>query len=266
MPAVGYLGPSGSYSMLAAEKLCPGYEKVARPSFRMLVNSLLNGESEVIVLPVENSLNGGVNQNLDLLQATDGIIAFEQCTVKIDHRLAILSGAEISGIRRIYSHQQALAQCGEYLFSHFPGAKLIATQSTSASLDMIKTPEDAGIVGAHVCSAGIELSAENIADEKNNCTNFLLIKKGLADTIRKSSYIFFSATCSHAPGELNSLLSVLGAEGLNMTKIQSRPIKGRSGEYRFFIEIEADISQKTVQTAIEKFKSRANSFKYLGIY
>ena len=105
-----------------------------------------------------------------------------------------------------------------------------------------------------------------VKDVNEGYARNFLIKKGLADTIRKSSYIFFSATCRHAPGELNSLLSVLGTEGLNMTKIQSRPIKGRAGEYRFFIEIEADISQKTVQTALKKFKSRANSFKYLGIY
>lgn len=266
MPAIGYLGPSGSYSMLAAEKLRPDYKKVAYPSFRLLAEALINGETDVIVLPVENSLNGGINQNLDLLQATDGIIASEQCAVKIDHRLATLAGAEKSGICRIYSHQQALEQCGEYLFLNFPEAKLIATQSTSASLDMIKTFADAGIVGAHVSRAGMELSAENIADEKNNVTHFLLIKKGLADTSRSCNFIFFSATCRHAPGELNALLAVLGEEGLNMTKIQSRPIKGRTGEYRFFIEVEADISRACVQNALKKFKNRANSFKLLGIY
>lgn len=266
MPKIGYLGPAGSYSELAADVFRPSCEKVAYPSFRILLSALEKGECSLIVLPVENSLNGGINQNLDLLQAAENIYAFEERAVKIDHRLAVLKGAKKSGIRRIYSHQQALEQCGEYVFENFPGAKLIATPSTSASLEMIKTSEDAAIVGAHIKNPTFELSDGNIADEKNNETRFLLVKRGTPDIFSRCKKIFFSATCRHEAGELCRLLSVLGEGGLNMTKIQSRPIKERIGEYRFFIEVEADMSNAEAKKTLESFIGRANSFKCLGIY
>lgn len=252
--------------MLAADKFRPEYEKKQYTSFRKLVSALMSGECELIVLPVENSLNGGVNQNLDLLQASENIFAFEERVIKIDHRLAVLKGSDLRGIRRIYSHQQALEQCGEYIFENFPEAKLIATPSTSACLDMIKTPEDAGIVGAHIKRENLILSESNIADEKNNETHFLLLKKGELDLSGKSNKIFFSATCRHRAGALCKLLAVLGEGGLNMTKIQSRPIKEKLGEYRFFIEIEADLSDKHAKKVLDDFIKYTNSFKCLGIY
>lgn len=266
MAKVAYLGPNGSYSEVAAGVLCPDAEYIACVSFRKLFAALESGEADYIVLPVENSLNGGVNQNLDLLQSADGVFAFKECAVRIDHRLATLAGANPALIKRIYSHQQALEQCGEYLFKRFPDAKLSATQSTSASLDMIKTPYDAGIVGSHIRRENISLSAENIADEKDNYTYFLLIKRGEPETGARSEKIFFTATCPHRPGALCDMLSRLSENGLNMTKIQSRPIKERRGEYRFFIEIEGDFADKKVRKALEDLGKTASSLKILGAY
>lgn len=266
METIGYLGPEGSYSELAANTFRPSAKKLAYGSFNLVMRALINGECDVIALPIENSLNGGVNQNIDLLQTTDGVIAFEECTVKIDHRLATLKGAENGGISRIYSHQQALAQCGEYLFEHFPEAELIATPSTAAGLEMLKSNSDACIVGAHTLRAGIVLSDENIADEKCNLTHFLLIKKGVAESNAHSRKIYFSATCRHEPGALFGLLSVIKDGGLNMTKIQSRPIKERPGEYRFFVEVDGDYADRNVKTVLDSVNSAANSFKLLGVY
>ena len=150
-----YLGPEDSYSYLAAQKMTPSHVLKAYDSFPLIFRALTSGEADCAVIPIENSLNGEVTQNIDLLQASDAIVAVEECAVEIEHRLATLGKPE--RIKRVYSHRQALDQCAEYLFAHFPKAKLIAVPSTSASLEMIKTNEDAGIVGAHVRRVGVIL-------------------------------------------------------------------------------------------------------------
>ncbi len=266
METVAYLGPEGSYSYLAAKKLRP--EALYNPyrNFRLVMKALLNGECDCFVAPIENSLNGGVVQNIDLLQSTYGVSAVAECTVPIDHRLARLEGAEGAQITRIYSHQQALDQCGEYLATHFPYAEQIATLSTAACLDKIKLPTDAGIVGAHTVRAGITLSPRNIADDEHNFTQFLLIAREDVAPDKKCEKIYFSVTCRHEPGALIKLLKPLSDGGLNMTKIGSRPIKDKPGEYRFFIELEGDLSEKYVRDTLGGVRRAARSFRLLGAY
>lgn len=266
MESVGYLGPEGSYSYLACKNLRPDGEYKAYTSFNAVMRALLSGECDSIVLPIENSLNGGVNQNIDLLQYTHGVYAFEECTVHIDHRLATFEDADLQNITRIYSHQQALEQCGGYLNEKFPSARLISAPSTAASLEMLKSKTDACIVGAHTVVEGVKLSKENIADEKSNTTHFLLIKKGEPNKLTASKKIYFSATCKHKAGALYDLLEVIKDGNLNMTKIQSRPIKDKPGEYRFFVEVEGDYACDSVREVLEKVRLSSNSFKLLGTY
>lgn len=261
---VGYLGPEGSYSQVAAQTFDKDAVLKDYATFPELFSALSSGECDYIAVPIENSLNGGVLQNIDLLQSHENVIAVEECVVNIDHRLATLKGAKKSQIKRVYSHRQALAQCGDYLSRNFPHAELIATTSTAASLKLIKDKTEAGIVGAHARCEGFELSEENIADEKTNLTHFLLVKRGGVEDIASSRKIFFSATCNHKPGELLDMLALI--RELNMTKIESRPIKNRPGEYRFFIEIEADISREDTRKILDKVAKTARSFKLLGCY
>lgn len=263
---VGYLGPKGTYSEIAAGVLCAAAKKVAYPSFYTLFSSLEKGETEAIVIPIENTLNGAVTQNLDLLQETQGACAFAACTVKIDHRLVTLAGADRRKITRVFSHGQALAQCAKYLAKNFPDAKLCETPSTAESIKMIESETCAGIVGAHCRLEGYELSDKNISDVENNYTQFLLIKRGAPKADDKSDRIFFSVTCRHRAGALVELLSVLSESGINMTEIESRPIKDKTGEFAFFIEIEGDYSQADIKAALQKIKAAALSYKLLGCY
>ncbi|MDE6667809.1 MAG: hypothetical protein K2K38_05630 [Clostridia bacterium] len=261
-----YLGPCGSYSHLAATKMRPSDELLAYGSFRSIMNAVESGECDCAVIPIENTLNGGVLQNIDLLQTAEGVVAVEEISLPLDHRIATLKGADLDGITRIYSHEQPLAQCSEYLAKNFPSAQLIATSSTAASLDMIKTFSDAAIVGAHVKKDGIVLSEENISDGKNNFTHFLLVKRGSISESAHSSKIYFSVTCVHSSGALLDILEPMRAGGLNMTKIQSRPIKDRAGEYRFFIEVEGNYADGAVKKVLDGIKNSAKSFKLLGAY
>lgn len=266
MEIVAYLGPEGSYSGLAAMKFRPEASYKACANFFDVMSSLISGECDCAVLPIENSLNGAVLQNIDLLQNTCGVFASEETVLPIDHRLAMLSGADMGGISHIYSHEQPLAQCSDYLRKHFPCAKLVPASSTAASLENIKTLSDAAIVGAHIKREGITLSDKNIADGANNFTHFLLVVRGSAASGKKSSKIFFSVTCSHVSGALLDILEPMRAGGLNMTKIQSRPIKDRVGEYRFFIEVEGDYSLSGVRKVLKCVENSAKSYKLLGAY
>lgn len=261
----GYLGPEGSYSYLAAKKMAPDGDLFAYDSFPLLFNAL-SGEVDCIVIPIENSLNGEVTQNIDLLQSIDGIIAVEECTVRIEHRLALLKGAEIKDLKRIYSHRQALDQCAKYLFENFPKVQLIATQSTSASLDMLKTKEDGCIVGSHTKRDGVCLLDKNVSDYPENETHFLKVVRGGADVSKHTRKIYFSVTCPNVSGGLIKLLQRIEGHKLNMSKLQSRPIKDRTNEFRFFIEIECDYSKPEVKKAVEDIKGAALSFKMLGTY
>ena len=266
MEKIGYLGPEGSYSSIAAKSLRPDAKLLAYQSFPQVFASVISGETDGAVVPIENTLNGGVLQNIDLLQATEGVCAVEECVIKIDHRLATLKEADISKIKRIYSHSQALEQCAKYLFKNFPTAELISAPSTAASLENVKSVEDACIVGAHTKREGFTLSKNNVSDEDANFTHFLLIKRTDIVECQHSNKIYFSFTCPNRSGALLSILSCISSNGLNMTKIESRPIKNAPDEYRFFIEIEGDYSDSGVKKAFSDIKNSANSFKLLGCY
>ncbi len=260
------LGPDGSYSYLAAKKLCPNNEILLCATFSQAVGELVRGEADGVVLPIENTIQGGVLQNLDLMQKSADLYAVKEYILPIDHRLAMREGATLSDIKKVFSHQQALSQCSDFLNEKLPMANLIATDSTAESLNKIVDNSCAGIVGAHVKREGIVVSDMPISNESSNFTHFLLLKKGREHLNEHSEKIFFSATCLHRPGALLRLLQVMYVYDLNLTKIESRPIKETPGEYRFFIEFLGDIANWKVKKAIEDIKAECSDFKLLGVY
>lgn len=263
---IGYLGPVGSYSGLAAEKAFPEAELLPYQSFQSVFQSLKSFETDGIAIPIENSLNGGVLQNMDLLQSADGVYAEREISVKIDHRLAYKTGADLKKLERVYSHAQALNQCSNYLFKNFPTARLISASSTAASLDMVKDDREACIVGAHIKREGVTLSEECISDFKENFTRFLIVKRGSVPERSASRRIYFSVVALNKSGALFKLLQIIYLHGLNMTKIESRPAKTGNEEYRFFIEIEGDYSKDEVKNALADVENSSLSFKLLGAY
>lgn len=266
MCRIAYLGPNGSYSSVAAEKFCFGCEKTACSSFKLVMDALVSGKCDYAVFPVENSVNGSVNQVMDLLQSTENVTAFKEITVKIDHRLAVLKEGSFVNVSRIFSHPQALEQCGDFIMKNYPNAALVSSESTAASIERLNGLTDACIIGAHVKDARLKLCPRNIADVTDNFTIFLLVRNGETEENLSSDKIYFSAVCLHETGGLLKLLKTVADGGLNMTKIQSRPVKGKAGEERFFIEAEADYSCERVKEVIAGIKENSLDFKLLGAY
>ena len=260
---VSCLGPEGSYSERAASELCAGYELVLCRRFSEVVQKLVDDEVDYAVLPVENSLSGGVLESLDLLENED-IFGTAELLLPIDHRLALLEGVNEGEIKNIYSHVQAISQCIGYLTKHFPNAEYIPTFSTADSLKKIDACS-AGIVGAHVHREGLVLSNENIADLKGNFTRFLRVEKR-KEIPQHSIMVFFCAVCPDRPGALIGLLKILFNYGLNLTRIESRPVKNAFGHYRFFIEFVGNVGSDRVKKALADIEAYSAAFKLLGAY
>lgn len=262
---IGYLGPNGSYSSEVAKNLFARETLIEYNNFYSVFNSLKNDQTDIIVVPIENSLQGYVTQNLQLLQTFEGFYAVDSYLLKIEHKLIFKEGSSISKINRVFSHEQALLQCGRFLAESLPNAKIVITDSTAKSVEKIESDSDAGIVSSRFNKKGFVLSNEIISDEKQNFTKFLVVKKG-ENFKDKTDTVFVSVTCPHEAGSLYSTLKVFKTFGLNMTKIQSQPVKERLGEYRFFIEFDGDIFSENVKNAIKKLKDYCEEFKLLGAY
>lgn len=282
---IAYLGPEGSYSHLAAESFlkqeeesgalpafpCDRNECIPFRNFPEVLRAVETGRVNAAAVPIENSLQGGVLQNFDLLQSAAELYAVKECVLQIEHRLIYKAGTPYSEIGRVYSHRQALDQCSVFLGREMPFASLKETESTG--FGVAKASEDASgksaaIAGAHIAflPKGFEMSAECISDEKNNFTQFLLVKRGREVLPGKSDKVFFSTSCPHRPGSLMELLRIVADYGINMTKIESRPVKGHPGNYRFFIEAEADVGSELFASAFAEIGAKTLECKLLGAY
>ncbi len=279
---IAFLGPEGSYSHLAAKEFLKAEstgefivgdwdECVPFRNFPEVLEAVKNGRADAAAIPIENSIQGGVSQNLDLLREYKDFYAVKERVLRVDHRLVYKEGTKLSEIGRVYSHKQALDQCARYLTKNLPFASLREAESTGFGLARAfedESGKSAAIVGAHTenLRAGFVISEECISDEPNNYTHFLLVKKGKDNLPAHSEYIFFSAACLHRPGSLAALLRLIAEHSVNMTKIESRPVKNRPGEYRFFIEAECDVAATKTQEMLDEIQKNTLECKLLGAY
>ena len=279
---IAFLGPEGSYSHLAAKAFLEsekgkqtetgGWDEcIPFRNFSEVLAAVESGKADAAALPIENSLQGGVSQNLDLMQLTENMYAVKEYVLRIEHHLIYKAGVKLSEIGRVYSHRQALDQCLEYLDRELPFASLRETESTA--FGMTKAMEDdsgksAAIAGAHAVHLrnGFVMGEECISDEKRNFTHFLLVKKGVESMPAHSQRVFFSAVCPHRKGSLLELLQIIASYNINMTKIESRPVKDTPGHFRFFIEADCDIGSKDVQEMLRAIKNSTLECKLLGAY
>ena len=279
---IAFLGPEGSYSNLAAKSFLQTESTCSKSAFEWdecvpfrnfpeVLAAVETGRVDAAAVPIENSLQGGVLQNLDLLQEFKNLYAVKQLILRVDHRLIYKKGVKFSEIGRVYSHRQALDQCAAFLSKEMPFASLRETESTGFGLTRAMEDESgksAAIAGAHTenLRAGFVMSEQSVSDEQNNFTQFLLVKKGETALPKTSERIFFSAVCPHQPGSLLELLRVIAKYGVNMTKIESRPVKDKVGDYRFFIEADANLADAQTQQMLAEIKASTLECKLLGAY
>lgn len=263
-----YLGPEGSYSNQAMDDYF-GKEVNSFPagSFREIMEAIQSGKAEYGVLPIENTSTGGITDIYDLLAEYENYIIGEH-VVKIQHALLGVEGAKIEEIRTVYSHQQGIKQCNQFLEQH-PNMKAVELSSTT--LGAKKVCEDQDLTQAAIASTraansyGLTVLQAGINHENNNATRFIIIsnRKMFLQGANKMSISFVAP---HISGSLYQMLSHLIFNNLNMTKIESRPLKGKNFEYRFFVDFEGNLNSPAVKNTLNGIYEEAIQLKILGNY
>ncbi len=278
-----YLGPEGTFSHFAARSFLDhaGAELVPCPDFPAVFEAVERGQCQAGLVPLENSLRGTVVQSFDLFLKHPVSIAGELFEA-VSHCL-LGGGAEaFEAVRRVYSHPQALAQCGDWLRANLPGASLLAVDSTAAAARKALEEAHAAAVG-HASLAdmyGLAVLARNIEDEPDNWTRFVMIVKEpdpeLAAVLlppdcrtapRERTSLLF--TLPDKPGSLAAVLNCLAAEGVNLRKLESRPLRGPAGEnwkYAFFVDVECDLTAPERAPALGRLCACTTMLRVLGSY
>ena len=269
---VAYLGPKGTYAEKAADILSKlaNYESpifVPCKGLHSVIKSLAYKNCDAAVVPIENSVEGGVTATLDALWKFPMIKINKAIVLPIRH--ALISSGSINNISEVLSHPQALAQCSEWLSQNLPEAILLPTNSTSEAVNMVKGSSFRAAIGS---KSLVEIGSLNelafpINDVPGNCTRFVLLtKKTSFDKVNIASFAF--SLLSNKPGSLLNALNYIAEMGFNMSKIESRPSKRELGEYIIYIDIE--INNKTnIQKFNElkiKIKALCEHFNDFGCY
>lgn len=263
---VAYLGPEATFTHTAALNhfgRSVGFKP--QPSIREIFSEVEKGAFHYGVVPVENSIEGAVNYTLDLFFESNLRICAE-IYCHISHDLLSRS-AELSGIRIVYSHPQAFAQCRRWLRKNLPEAGLIDCSSTAeAARKASREAETAAIASREAAeSYQLEVVASRIEDVSRNVTRFLVIGKNeIGRTGKdKTSVMFVTA---HVPGALYRILQPIADAGINMVKLESRPTKHENWSYFFFVDLEGHIEDRKVRATVEKMKELCLYLKVLGAY
>ncbi|OGP68068.1 MAG: prephenate dehydratase [Deltaproteobacteria bacterium RBG_13_53_10] len=263
---VAFLGPPATFSHMACIRhFGSSIQMLPENTIGDVFEAVEREKADYGVVPVENSTEGPVSQTLDMLIKTEVKICAEIMT-KVSHDLLSLSG-DAGDIRKICSHPQALGQCREWLRENFPHVQLEEAGSTAKAAQLAKAdPKTAAIAGslaAHLY--GLRAVASQIEDHLNNWTRFLVLgRRGAERTGRDKTSILLSI--SHAPGTLFRVLQVFYEKGINLTRIESRPMKGKLWEYLFFIDFEGHAADSNIAEALDRVKEHVLSVKLLGSY
>ena len=263
-----FQGVEGAYSQQAMmQYFGSDCESFHVESWKDAMEAIKNNKADFAVLPIENSSAGIVSENYDLLVEYDNYIVGEQI-IQIQHALMGLPEAKLSDIREVYSHPQALMQCGDYLYAHGEWDK-ISMKNTAMAAKKIR--DDGDVSQAAIASQltselyGLKILDENISNSETNATRFIIVSNRKICS-SKANRISICFEIAHESGSLYHMLSHFIYNNINMTNIQSRPIKDKNWEYRFFVDIEGTLQDTAVINALTGIEAEAVSMKILGTY
>jgi prephenate dehydratase len=263
---VAFQGEPGAYGEMATLSQFPKAELLPAKSFQIVFQSLESGAVDFAVIPIENSIEGSVNETYDLLLNTNMVVCGEVYQ-RIRHCLIINPGADNSKVKSAYSHPQALAQCRVNLQKR--SLEPIPTYDTAGAVKLIKEKKlnDAAAIASKRAADlyGMEIWEENIEDKTNNYTRFLVISKVQSEpTGNDGTSLIFSV--KHVPGALYGILAEFASRGINLTKIESRPTKEVPWEYYFYVDFDGHRNDKQIRDLIRVLKKKTMFIKILGSY
>ncbi len=226
-----------------------------------------NGEADYAVIPIENSSAGAVSDNYDLLITHDNVIVAE-IFLPVSHALLGLPGASLADVRTVYSHPQALMQCSPYLNGHREWRQISVENTAVAAKKVVADGDPSQAAVASEAAGrlyGLEVLAPQINYNKENTTRFLILEKEKV-YCKDAGKISLCFELPHKSGTLYNMLGNFIYNNVNMVMIESRPIPGRNWEYRFFVDIEGNLSQPNIQNALRSIREEAANLRILGNY
>ena len=261
-------GVLGAYSGIAADRLFELADITYFKNFDGVFQAVEKGFCKYGVLPIENSSAGSVNAVYDLMKAHKFYIV-RSIRLPVSHNLVAIKDAKKEDITEIYSHEQALSQCKNYL-EQFKNAKITACANTAVAAKMIAESgrKDAAAISSRECAEiyDLKLLETNVQDSDNNYTRFILIAKDMEFYEDANKISIMTTLPQNAPGSLNKLLSKFSNLGINLTKLESRPIVGSSFEFMFYFDFNCDIKEKGVQNLLCELDNSTEQFTFLGAY
>lgn len=263
---IAYLGPEGTFSYFAGLELFgQSMEYQAQGSLEGVFRAVHDRQCELGVVPLENSLQGSVGQSFDLFLHHDVYIQSEMFC-RISHSL-LSKEQSCATVHTVYSHPQPLAQCGTWLRAHLPNARIIPTESTAAAAHRAACEEGSAAIGHHSLTAllGLNSLASGIEDQPDNWTRFVVIAAQSAEQQgRDKTSMLFSLP--DRSGSLADVLNLLATAGINMKKLESRPMRDGKWRYVFFVDVECDLDSTGYAELLDSLRAVCHSLRVLGSY
>ena len=266
-PMVACQGLEGAYSQIACEKIFKNPFILYFKNFEGVFQAIEQGMCQYGILPIENSTAGSVNKVYDLMIRHKFSIV-RTFRMKVDHNLLAKPGTKLSDIREIYSHEQAINQCADFLHA-MTGVTVIPVANTALASEMVSKSDrtDVAALSSRYCAEiyGLECLASSVQDQGNNHTRFICISKNL-EIYPGADKTSIMMILNHKPGALYKVLARLYTLGINVTKLESRPLPDREFEFMFYFDLETSVySEEFVQLMCE-LDDLCEEFKYLGSY
>lgn len=265
-PRVVYQGVAGAYSEMACVNFFGDTsENVGLEQFEDVFEALKKGEADYAVLPIENSTSGAIRQVYDLMTQYEFHIVGET-TVKVEHCLMVPKGASLDTITHVYSHEQGLFQSDRFLSTHPDWVQVPCADTAGAGRYVAQTGD---VTKAAICSAraaqlyGLEILVRGTNHNAHNTTRFVVVSPvmELRDGADKISTVF---SVPHEAGSLHRIMTIFAGNGLNMTKLESRPMPGHSWEYMFFLEFTGSVTAPEMDGILRELSQTAADFRLLG--
>lgn len=264
-PAIACPGTVGSYSHIAAVKLFPESKPMFFSDFEDVFEAVVNGTADFGIMPIQNSTAGSVHQAYTLLKKYNCHIA-ASTKVRVSHCLAVNAGTDIKDVKRVYSHEQALAQCSDFIKKN--GFTPEKYSNTALAAEFVKnSTEPYAAICSEECAVrlGLEIVNDQVTNESENYTRFILLSKNIYSS-DKADIISVSLSLSHTKSSLYRLLTKFSVAGLNLLRIESRPVASREFDVVFYLDFEGSIRNPEVSKLVAELGSELSYFRFLGNY
>ncbi len=261
-------GVEGAYSQIASERLFRAPNIMFFSDWEKVFSAIEAGLCRYGVIPIENSTAGSVKKVYDLMISRNFKIV-RTVRIKIDHNLLAKEGTKMEDIKEIFSHEQAISQCAGFLASMFPNAKITRVENTALAAKAVAESDrrDVASLSSRSCAAqyGLKVVAASVQDNGNNHTRFICITNKL-EVYPGADRTTLMIVTPHKPGALYRILSRFNSLGINLLKLESRPIPDRDFEFMFYFDLESPVYSQSFAQLLAELERECDEFTYLGSY